>query len=59
MPPALDSKKEMLDNMHSGSKKPYSKPTLTIYGTVQEITKALGINGGKDSGIKPINRTSL
>ena len=23
------------------TKKPYSKPTLTVYGTVQELTKAV------------------
>jgi hypothetical protein len=40
--------------------KPYSKPTLTTYGTVHEHTKSLGPNGMVDSG-GPIghNKTSI
>jgi hypothetical protein len=30
--------------------KPYSKPTLTTYGTVREHTKSLGPTGMVDSG---------
>jgi hypothetical protein len=31
--------------------KPYSKPTLTIYGKVQELTKAVGTMGQIDGGL--------
>jgi hypothetical protein len=31
--------------------KPYSKPRLTIYGKVQELTKAVGMNGMGDHGL--------
>jgi hypothetical protein len=30
------------------AKKPYSKPTLTVYGTVRELTQTRGPNGQKD-----------
>jgi hypothetical protein len=30
--------------------KPYSKPTLTIYGKVQELTQAVGNMGQMDGG---------
>jgi len=29
-------------------KKPYSKPSLTVYGTVRELTQASGSSGRKD-----------
>jgi hypothetical protein len=37
-------------------KKPYSKPSLTIYGNVQELTKTRGTNGNKDgaTGMKSV-----
>jgi hypothetical protein len=31
-------------------KKPYSKPTLTVYGTVRELTQRAGRNGKADGG---------
>jgi hypothetical protein len=31
-------------------KKPYSKPTLTLYGTVRELTRMVGIHGNADGG---------
>ena len=31
-------------------KKPYSKPTLTVYGTVRELTQATGKSGQLDGG---------
>ena len=31
-------------------KKPYSKPTLTVYGTVRELTKSVGGRGNPDGG---------
>jgi hypothetical protein len=31
-------------------KKPYSKPTLTVYGTVRELTQRVGTHGKADGG---------
>jgi hypothetical protein len=31
-------------------KKPYSKPSLTVYGTVRELTKKVGRAGKLDGG---------
>jgi hypothetical protein len=31
-------------------KKPYSKPTLTVYGTVRELTQTVGRSGRPDGG---------
>jgi hypothetical protein len=33
-----------------GPKKPYSIPKLTVYGTVRELTHAVGIKGHADGG---------
>jgi hypothetical protein len=33
-----------------GPKKPYSKPTLTVYGTVRELTQSIGNSGQRDGG---------
>lgn len=38
-------------------KKPYSKPTLTLYGTVRDLTQRVGPNGGGDGGVFPRNKT--
>jgi hypothetical protein len=32
------------------TKKPYSKPTLTVYGTVRELTQKVGTRGNLDGG---------
>jgi hypothetical protein len=32
------------------TKKPYSKPTLTVYGTVRELTQSVGNRGHLDGG---------
>jgi len=32
------------------TKKPYSKPTLTVYGTVRELTQMQGGLGRRDGG---------
>jgi hypothetical protein len=34
-------------------KKPYAKPTLTLYGTVRELTQAVGQTGNSDGGRIP------
>jgi hypothetical protein len=31
-------------------KKPYTKPTLTVYGTVRELTQKVGTAGQADGG---------
>jgi len=31
-------------------KKPYSKPKLTVYGTVRELTQRVGTSGRRDGG---------
>ncbi len=43
------------------TKKPYSKPTLTVYGTVRELTQRVGPRGKHDrAGGSPLrNRTSF
>jgi hypothetical protein len=38
-------------------KKPYSKPTLTLYGTVRELTQSVGTRGNLDGIL--VLRTSL
>jgi hypothetical protein len=38
-------------------KKPYSKPALTLYGTVRELTKRVGLHGRSDGGSFPRSRT--
>jgi hypothetical protein len=40
-------------------KKPYSKPTLTLYGTVRELTQQVGTHGTSDSGSFPRFRTGV
>jgi hypothetical protein len=42
-------------------KKPYSKPTLTLYGTVKELTQRVGPRGKRDrvGGLPARNKTSL
>jgi hypothetical protein len=36
--------------------KPYTKPTLTVYGKVQELTQTIAPNGSRDGGTG--NRTT-
>lgn len=31
-------------------KKPYAKPSLTVYGTVRELTQKVGSSGKRDGG---------
>ena len=40
-------------------KKPYSKPTLTVYGTVRELTQSQGANGQLDGGGRLAPRTHV
>lgn len=39
-------------------KKPYEAPALVRWGTVQEITQAVGFKGASDGGHKTMKRTS-
>ncbi len=39
------------------TKKPYSKPALTAYGTVRELTQAVGNKGNRDGGARNTSRT--
>jgi len=40
-------------------KEPYSTPKLTIYGTIEKLTKAIGPKNSGDGGSFPKNRTGL
>jgi hypothetical protein len=40
-------------------KKPYSKPTLTVYGTIRDLTRAVNNMGGDDGGTSPRNKTGF
>ena len=42
-----------------GSKKPYLSPKLTVYGTVQELTKKQGVHGNRDNGRFAVFRTHV
>jgi hypothetical protein len=41
----------MAQTDYNKQEKPYSKPTLTIYGKVQELTKTVAMNGMNDHGL--------
>jgi len=41
------------------TKKPYSKPKLTIYGTVRELTQSGGTHGTRDGGPPGSSRTGI
>lgn len=34
-------------------KKPYNKPSLTVYGTLRELTQKVGVSGQSDAGRNP------
>ena len=38
-------------------KKPYKKPSLTVYGTIREMTQTRGGHGANDHGIPPRHKT--
>jgi hypothetical protein len=40
----------MAEAVKRETKKPYSKPTLTLYGTVRELTQSTGHHGQFDGG---------
>jgi len=49
----------MAKPLQRGLKKPYLSPKLTIYGTVQELTKKTGFRGNRDNGRFPTSRTHV
>ena len=42
----------MLKPVKRDSKKQYSSPTLTIYGTVRQLTQKVGLRGTPDNGTR-------
>jgi hypothetical protein len=40
-------------------KRPYSKPTLTVYGTIRDLTRAVNNMGADDNGTIPRNKTGF
>jgi hypothetical protein len=40
-------------------KKPYAKPQLTVYGTVQQLTERVGTHGTTDGGGRRRPRTHV
>jgi hypothetical protein len=49
----------MVKTVKREPKKPYSKPTLTVYGTVRELTQSQGGNGQFDGGGRLTPRTHV
>jgi hypothetical protein len=49
----------MLKPVKRDSKKPYSFPKLTIYGTVQQLTQKNGLRQNADGGRFPRNKTHM
>ena len=48
-----------MDRTVGKSKKTYSPPRLTVYGTVRELTQKVGPRRTIDGGSSPATRTSL
>jgi hypothetical protein len=49
----------MVKTVKRETKKPYSKPTLTVYGTVRELTQSQGARGQSDGGGRLTPRTHV
>jgi hypothetical protein len=49
----------MVEAVKRETKKPYSKPTLTVYGTVRELTQSQGPVGNFDGGGRLTPRTHV
>jgi hypothetical protein len=49
----------MHKSIERGTKKPYSSPILTVYGTVRELTQKVGLFRTRDGGSFPRVRTSM
>ena len=49
----------MLKPVQRDTKKPYSSPKLSVYGTVKELTKKLGLRHTRDGGGLPRIKTAI
>lgn len=49
----------MRKTINRKSKKAYSPPSLTAYGTVRELTRMVGMHGTKDGGTRNRARTRI
>jgi hypothetical protein len=49
----------MVEPVKRETKKPYSKPAFTVYGTVRELTKHVGHTGATDKPGGGANKTNL
>jgi hypothetical protein len=49
----------MAETYRDQKAKPYTKPVLTVYGKVQELTQARFTSGDSDGGADPRQRTGL
>lgn len=57
---ACDNKEDnSKSRAHQGNKRPYSKPMLTLYGSVRDLTKANFTSGGQDNPTDPRMRTAI
>ena len=57
---SFNSEGSIMAETYSGKQaRPYSKPTLTVYGRVQDLTKANFTTGSSDGGADPRQRTSV
>jgi len=54
-----DGSAEMNRPTEAKSKDPYSTPQLTIYGTVEQLTKTIGSKDSPDGGAFPKDRTHI
>jgi hypothetical protein len=49
----------MVKTVKRETKKPYAKPTLTVYGTVRELTQSQGSQGKLDGGPRSTPKTHI
>jgi hypothetical protein len=49
----------MVKPVQTGSKKPYSSPKLTVYGTVRDLTHSHNTIGNRDNARRPARFTRL
>lgn len=44
---------------NQSANKAYMRPTLTVYGTIRDLTKAVNNMGGADNGNPPRHKTGF
>jgi hypothetical protein len=49
----------MVKSVKRETKRPYSKPKLTVYGTVRELTQSVGTHGNRDGGRPPHHKSAV